>query len=296
MILRLPSLATLAAALIAAAPGRADDALRRELDRTFSEWRGAMATHSLEGWRQSTAASRQMATRNLIVSQKQPFPEALFNFPLRAPETTTMRFVKAEARGPTAHLVYFGKVEMGIPEAGEVPDNLLVLKFISEAGRWKFDTLRLVNLANSPDVRATLKNGGSTAFLDEPEIKPTGTAPDVPKPCPPPDHIAALQVMSLGYSTNASVNGFALPVVADAAEQHIIIGGLKDGENALKLEVKPTPVAEGSARHLQVNAIIYTTDPKRRTIKVFTWKPPGETAPEFTEQKIFVNKITMRPD
>ena len=163
----------------------------------------------------------------MIVSQKQPFPQALFDFPLRAPEPGTLRFMKSEANGPTAHAVYFGKVDVGIPDAGEIPENLLLLKFINESGRWKFDTLRLVNLAGAPDVRASLKNGGSSGMLNSPEFVPSGIVPPPRSSCQAPDHVAALQVASLGYATVPRVNGFALPVVADAAEQHIIIGGLK---------------------------------------------------------------------
>lgn len=271
-----------------------DDALRHELERAFSGWRTAIATRNLASWKENTASFRQVETRNMIVSQKQPFPQALFDFPLRAPEPGTLRFMKAEAKGPTAHAIYFGKVDVGIPDAGEIPENLLLLKFVNESGRWKFDTLRLVNLASAPDIRASLKSGGSTGMIDSPEFAPSGSVPAVQKLCPAPDYVAALQVVSLGYATLPRVNGFALPVVADAAEQHIIIGGLKAGENTLTLEVKPTTVAEGSARHLTVNAVVLSGNESKPTIRVFTWKPTGETAPEFTEQKIIVNKITMR--
>lgn len=273
-----------------------EDSLRRDLERAFSGWRTAVVTRNLAAWKDNTAASRQMETRNMIVSQKQPFPQALFDFPLRAPEIGTLRFIRAQAKGSTARAVYFGKADVGIPDAGEIPENLLLLNFINESGRWKFDTLRLMNLAGVPEVRASLKSGGTPAMLNSPEFGPDGVLPPTPKPCAAPDHIATLQIASLGYATAAKVNGFDLPVVADAAEQHIIIGGLKDGENTLTLEIKPTVVAEGSARHLVVNAVLLTGNEARPVIRVFTWKPPGTSAPEFSEQKIIVNKITMRGD
>jgi hypothetical protein len=273
-----------------------DDTLRRELERAFSIWRTAIVTRNLAAWKENTASFRQMETRNMIVSQKQPFPQALFDFPLRAPETGTLRFIKAEAKGATAKAVYFGKIDVGIPDSGEIPENLLLLNFIYEAGGWKFDTLRLMNLANAPSVRASLKNGGAAGILKSPEFSPDGVLPPTAKSCPVPDHIATLQIASLGYATAATVNGFTLPVVADAAEQHIIIGGLKDGENTLTLEIKPTLVAEGSARHLEVNAVVQTSNKAKPMIRVFTWKAPISSAPEFSQQKIIVNKITMRGD
>ncbi len=286
-----------AACLALALNASADEAtLRRDLEKTFSEWRTAISTHNLASWQQRTASSRQLLTRNLIVSQKQPFPQALFDFPLHAPETSTLRFIKAEEKGATANLLFFGKADLGIPDPGEIPEQLVLLKFINEAGRWKFDTVKLINLESAPEILATLKNGNAATALNMPEFSPTGIVPPTPKACPSPDHMAALQITSLGYATSATVNGFAVPVVRDAAEQHLIIGGLKDGENALTLEIKPTPVAEGSARHFEVNAIVVTGNEKKPSIRVFNWKPEGETAPEFIEKKIFVNKITLRPE
>ncbi len=287
----------LATCLAIALNASADETtLRRDLEKAFSEWRSAIATHNLAGWQQTTASSRQLLTRNLIVSQKQPFPQALFEFPLHAPETSTLRFIKAEEKGATANLIYFGKADLGIPDPGEIPEMLVMLKFINESGRWKFDTVKLINLTSAPEILATLKNGNANAALNMPEFSPSGIVPPTPKACPVPDHTAALQITSLGYATSATVNGFAMPVVRDAAEQHLIIGGLKDGENNLTLEIKPTPVAEGSARHFEVNAIVITGDAKKPSIRVFNWKPEGETAPEFSEKKIYVNKITLRPE
>ncbi len=266
--------------------------LRRELEHSFSQWRSAIGTHNLGDWQRATATYRQVMTRNAIVSQKQPYPQALFDFPLRAPEIGTLRFLRATAKGPTATLIYFGKVDLGIPDT-EVPENLLLLKFINEGGHWKFDTLRLINLAEAPDVRSALKGGGSATMLEDAEFQPSGVAPEVPKLCPNPDNVGGLQVIALGYAVTARVNGFELPTVADRAEQHLIVGGLRDGENSLSLEIKPTQVAEGSERHLEVSAVVLTHKPEKPEIQVFNWTPQG-AAPATSEQKIYVNKITLK--
>jgi hypothetical protein len=274
---------------------RADDAtLRRELDRAYSSWRDALVTRSFSGWQQATAASRQVITRNLIVSQQQPCPSALFALPMKPPETTTLRFVKVQAEGDTAHLVYFGKVDIGIADPAEIPDNVLLLKFIKETTGWKFDTTRLINLAPVPEVRAALGNGGSSAFLNEPEFLPTGKIPSVPKACPVPDRIGVLQVASFGYQTQAQVNGFEVASVENNAEEHIIIGGLRDGENPLTLSVKTLPIPPGDERSLEVNAIVLTGKQERPTITVFSWKPESKTVPEEVKLLIHVSKITLR--
>lgn len=285
----------ISASLLCAILVHAEDAgLRRELDRAYSAWREAIVSRSLSGWQQTTAAHRQVQTRNLIVSQKQPFPNALFDLPMRPAETTTLRFLRADASGNTAQLAYFGKVDIGLIDPTEIPENILLLKFVKEATGWKFDTTRLVNLAGAPDVRAALQNGASTPFLQDAEFAPDGVVPATPKPCPVPDRIGVLQVASFGYVTKATVNGFEVATVQNNAEEHIVIGGLKDGENPLVLSVKPLPVEEGAEKAVEVNALVLTGNEKKPTIRVFSWKPEGKTIPEEVKQIIHVSRITLR--
>ena len=271
-----------------------DGELRRELERVYSAWRSSMESRDLAGWQRSTAAYRQAVTRNIIVSQKQPFPGALFALPMHPPSTSSLRLVKTEVVGPTAHLVYFGKVDLGITDSGEVPENLLVLKYIKEAGNWKFDATRIINLAGAAEIRAQLKNSGNSPALNDPDLIPSGAIPATPAPCRAPDHIALLQISSLGYSTGAKVNNFDIATVTDTAEQHLIIGGLNNGENPLKLTIKPTEVAEGVKRELQINALVLTGEEGRPTIRVFTWKPTGETAAGAVDLIIHVNRLTLK--
>ena len=267
---------------------------RRAMERSYSAWRNAIGARDLNGWRQATAAHRQMLTRNLIVSQKQPFPDALFNLPMRPAEISTLRFLEAKVNGPTAHLAYFGKVDLGLTESAEVPENILILKFIKEPTGWKFDTSRLINLASAPEVRASLKNGGSDPALNDPSFQPSGVTPAIPKPCPLPDRIGVLQIASIGYATKATVNGFEVATVQDNAEEHIIIGGLRDGENPLLLEPVAQPVPEGAERQLEVHALILTGDQNRPVIRVFSWKPEGSVPDGPVKLTIHVSRITMR--
>ena len=280
--------------LFAVALPAEDYALRSELERTYSAWRSALAARDLTGWQRATASYRQMATRNLIVSQKQPFPDALFNLPLRPAEVTMLRFIQLKVAGNTAHVAYFGKVDLGLIDPSEIPESILILKFVKEATGWKFDTSRLLNLGGSPEIRAALKNGGNTQVLDEPSLAPSGIVPVTAQACPVPDRIGVLQVASIGYATRATVNGFEVATVQDNAEEHIVIGGLRDGENPLLLEVKEVPIPDGEERHLEVNALVLTGDEKKPTIRVFEWTPQGKSLAEPLKLTIYVNRITLR--
>jgi hypothetical protein len=271
-----------------------DPELRRNLERAYSSWKQALIAQDLSGWQQSTAAHRQVATRNLIVSQKQPFPNALFALPMRPPEIATLRCLGTTVKGNTANVAYFGKVDLGLVDPTQIPDSLLILKFVKESSGWKFDTTQLFNLGPAPEIQAALKSGGRATFLDNPEFAPTGEVPPVPKACPIPDRIGVLQIASFGYATRASVNGFDVATVQDNAEEHLVIGGLKNGDNPMVVETKQIPVPEGQERSLEINALILTGDQKRPTIQVFSWKAESHPVTEFQKMTIFVNKITMR--
>ncbi|MEZ0276836.1 MAG: hypothetical protein ACAH88_18145, partial [Roseimicrobium sp.] len=212
----------------------------------------------------------------------------------RPPEISTLRFLGTTVKGNTANAAYFGKVDLGLVEATQIPDSLLILKFIKESSGWKFDTTQLFNLGSAPDIQAALKSGGRATFLDNPEFAPMGEVPPVPKPCPIPDRIGVLQIASFGYATKAAINGFDVATVQDNAEEHLVIGGLKNGDNALVVEAKQVPIPEGAERSLIINALVLTGDEKRPTIQVFNWKPETHPVTEFQKMTIFVNKITMR--
>ena len=62
-----------------------DNSIRVSLESAYEAWRRAMDGGDLGLWEQTTAFSRQIETRNRIVSQKLIFPQALFEDPVAAP-------------------------------------------------------------------------------------------------------------------------------------------------------------------------------------------------------------------
>ncbi len=273
----------------------ADDLkLRSTLDRVYLEWRGAVITRNMEAWKRYTTGYRQMVSRNLIVSQGQPYPEAIFDLPVAPPEILKLKLLEAEAVGPTAHLVYFGKVDLGLGVTGEkLPNNLLVLKFLNETGEWRFDSSKFINLNDSPDIRKACEEGHPD-FLKDPPFNPPGVLPVIPKPCARPEKVAALRIEAVGYEVKARINGYDYPVVADNAEQQVIIGGLARGDNDLLLDIKPIPAAKNEDRILNVQAIMYTGDPKHPTVKVFDWTPRYHPAEPNVKLNMSLNNVTMK--
>ena len=143
----------------AAAQGaQPDNTIRVSLESAYEAWRGAMAASDLPKWESTTAFSRQIETRNQIVSQKLPFPQALFDDPVEAPTLGGLIALGVLSTGDTATSTYFGKANFGNEPGVEITDNLLVLHFLREDGRWKFDNLRLVKLGNDTEILLQIRN------------------------------------------------------------------------------------------------------------------------------------------
>ncbi len=293
----MPRLTHLALALTlllacAGAPAAEDTALRTTLEKIYHDWRSALINKNMDAWRRTTALSRQVITRNLIISGGQVYPDSIFEIPIQPPDITRLRLLECEAKGATAHLVYFGKVDLGL-DADEIPDNVIVVRFINEKGAWKFDTNRIMNLTASPEVRAALQNGKAD-FLNDPAFTPNGVVPPTPAECRKPPYIAAVQIQSYGYETRASMSGFEYGPVADNSEQHLLMGGLAWGKNDLKLRLKVLPIPEGEERLLEVNAIIINNARAKPQVRVFSWDTQSaKPAPEI-DLEVWVTGATLR--
>lgn len=232
-----------------------DAALQPRLEKAYQQWRAAVIKQDPHAWAAAITRYRQVVTRNLIVSQKQPFPSAVFAVPLDPPDITGLKLLEAQAVGETAHLLYFGKVNMG-GDADKIPDAVLMLKFLNDQGAWKFDSTKLLRLTEQPELATQIRNGGKLDFLDWPQFTPPGKAPAVPVLCDVPDNVAGCTLQSYGYETRMDINGFAYPAMQDHAEKLFVIGGLKDGSNSLTLEVKPTEIPAGEERLLQLDFFV----------------------------------------
>jgi len=273
-------------------PSQQTGELRAQLERVYHDWRGAVINRDVRAWQRSTSRYRQVHTHNMIVSQRGRYPEAVFDVPLRPPEITTLRLLEAEAVGDTAHLVYFGKVDLGI-EAESIPENLLLLRYIREPEGWKFDTSRLINLEGVPDVRASLRQGGDPDFLEKPEFTPPGKAPPVPPVCKVPDYVAAFHVQAFGYEVAVKINGFDYPPVKDIAVNQLIIGGLDRDKNDLSMNIAATELPEGEERLLEINVLVVTQDPKN-PVNVYRYRTTDPNPEATRRDAIWVNNSTLK--
>lgn len=262
-------------------PGHGQDgdaALRATLEKVYSRWRDAMLSKDANAWAASISRYRQTVIRNSVVSERMPFPDAVFASEVKPPVLTGLRLLEAQAVGDTAHLVYFGKIDMG-QDKELVRENILKLKFLRENGAWKYDSNRISRLDNAPEVLKSLQEGRRPDFLDSPEYTPPGTTPQPPPLCRVPDYKAGCKLQTFGYETIMSMNGITYEAVRDGLDQQILIGGLVNGHNEITLNIKPVPRPEGEKAALQIRVYRLSKDPGKPGTEVLRWQAPDSGAP-----------------
>lgn len=279
----------LPALLLCVFPAGAEE-LRFELERTYRGWSGAMSQRSLSLWQQHTAASRQVLTRNYVISRKADWPAAIFDLPFRLPEIATLRHIATFERGDTANLIYFGRVDFGLLE-GNVPENILLLKFLREKGRWKFDNTKFINLESDPGVRQLILND-ELEFLQDPEFQPSGELPPVPRSIEGFDHPGEIWVASVGYETTVKIGDLHVTQVGNNIVTDVVIGGLSRSGLPISVGVRDLPLPPGAERTLAVE--IYALRPGKPAVRVWEHRPPEEKALEPLATRVFANAVTMQ--
>jgi hypothetical protein len=217
---------------------RGDEQLRVELEKSYTAWRDSVIRKDARMWQQVTAEHRQIEVRNRIVSEKLPFPAAVFDLPAPPPALAGLKFLKASRNGRTAKAAYFGKVDFGV--GGEPTENLLVLAFVQGgAGQFLYDRADFVNLTALPDVRKELAEGDLSYLEGVPEAKPSGIVPSKPIAVQPATTIAKVYVFCPGREVQVQVNKVSRHRFANAKEAETVLGGGRDGLNEVQYAIKP---------------------------------------------------------
>ena len=287
-------LSLLLAGMVGNAHGQVSSADRVAMDRAYSAWRTAMITKDGAAWEKATAPSRKVATKNLAISQRHAFPKSLFEVPVMPPSVLQLRFLDEQVAGDWGQLFYFGKVDMGVGDEIEIPENLLILRFIRDGGTWLFDSLKFVNLEGSDEQRAQL-SAGDLAPLREGGFSLPEAPPTVGKIVSYPDFVGHLQITANGYRATASVNGNHCGIVENANVTNLVIGGFDQGANKLVVEVDRLPLEDETKRFFTMQAFVLTGERDRPRARIFLHQPEDMHAiPERIETDIWANAVTIQ--
>ncbi len=263
--------------LVLLRPAQAE--LREDLERSYTVWRNAMIGKDMRAWAAVTAAHRQVEVKNRIVSEKLPFPEAVFNLPAPPPSLDGLDFLTAKQNGRTAKSAYFGKVDFGV--GGEPSDNLLVLSFVSGTRGWHYDRADFVNLTALPEVRKELAAGNLSYLAGVPEAQPSGSVPPTPVAVNPATTIAKVYVFSPGREVQVQINKVSRHRFANAKEAETVLGGARTGNNEVQYAITKLEGGTGEEA-LTIRVYLMSEVPGTKPLKAFEYQvEPGGSFEAF---------------
>ncbi len=255
----------------------AQDNLRPALETTYSAWREAMIRRDPSAWQRVTAEHRRVEVRNRVISEKMPFPAAVFDLPAPPPSLQGLKFLDAKQNGATAKASYFGKIDFGI--GGEPTDNLIVLSFIKGGGGWLYDRADYVNLTALPAVRKELAAGDLKYLKETPEAQPTGQVPIPPLAANPAKYVAKVYVFCPGREVQVQVNKISRHRFANAKEAEIVIGGALDGPNEVQYSIKKLEGGTGK-EVMTIRVYLMSSIQGEKPIKTFEYQIGAGEAPK----------------
>lgn len=233
----------------------------------YNTWRVAMMQGNENAWRNATTQSRQVKVRNLIISQKGRYPQDIFRDQPAPPALENFAYVGALA-GPTNRTLaatYLGKVQLG--EKGKSEMNALVLEFVHEGGKWRYDQSRFFNLARLPQVEKRLRNGELTVLQEQDGFHPYTEAPKAPPACPYPQLIGKVFADVQGREIDMRINGISLHHFADERRADVISGGLKRGLNTISYTIRTKDAKQQS--DMAIGLFVMPETPGNKAVCVF---------------------------
>lgn len=277
--------------LVFASLAAAQENLRPALETTYRAWREAMIRRDASIWQRVTAEHRRIEVRNRIVSEKQPFPAAVFDLPAAPPSLEGLQFLDAKQNGATAKASYFGKIDFAV--GGEPSENLLVLSFTKGSGGWLYDRADFVNLVALTAVRKELAAGNLKYLNETPEAQPTGHVPPTPVAAPPAKCVAKVYVFCPGREVQVQINKISQHRFTNAKEAEIVIGGALDGQNEVQYSVKK--IEGGTGKEVMTIRVYLMADVAgQKPVKTFEYQiAAGETPKPFGTGNFTLDAATV---
>lgn len=270
----------------------AQEELRPILETTYNAWRHAIVSRDFPAWERVTASNRKIEVRNLIYSEKRPFPGTIFNIPAAPPALGGLKFLEVTQSGPTAKASYFGKVDFQVD--GTPTDNLLVLSFLREGNSWLYDRADYVNLVALPEVRRELAEGNLEYLKETPEARASGQLPPAAIPINPAKYIAKVYVFSPGREVHVQINKISRHRFANAKDAQIVIGGAKDGANEIQYSVKKLEGGTGTEA-MTIRVYLFSEVEGVKPVKVFEYQlQEGQQPKDFGTQIFTVDDMIVR--
>lgn len=255
---------------------------RTMLEETYKKYIAACKSGKATALQETMSSFQYGTLKNNLANVKRDLtPELIKSMAEDVPDISKMRFVKVLENGPTAGLLYVRDSQER--DASNKPRvTFAFIKFVNENAVWKVDGMMD---AGYPKY---MKDGTETQFNmgDLPaSLAIDGKVPRPPEPIPVSYATGFLDIFSYGYRATVSINGVEQAVDAVGSTSMLIKGGLRKGENSIKIAFVKAGEESSSAPSVSIRRILG----KREVKEVFKFEPKknieGEHALIFTIPK-----------
>ena len=206
------------------------------------------------------------------MSEKKAFPGTLFSVPVVPPTLKGLKALRVSSRGATATAVYFGKIDFGV--GGDIPENLLVVTYVNEAGMWKYSEVDFIRLNELKDVRAQLK-AGNLKYVNQAAFAPDGKVPVKPIEVRGAQYIAKVYVFCPGREVRMKVNKVSDHRFQNTKMSEVVIGGAHQGLNEVQFSTKALEGSTGKEA-LSIRVYMMSAIPGVAPVKVYEYQVPAE--------------------
>jgi len=262
-----------------------DDAkLVKHLRQVYDGWRSAMIRKDGNAWKRLTSQVRQVNVRNRVLSERRPFPGAVFAVPAAPPNLASLKALRVRVNGPTAKATYYGKVDFGV--GGKPTKNLLVISYQQETSGWKYHGSEFINLSALPEVRKEI-DGGNLKFVDHEDFKPNGVREKPPiavRGVAP--YIAKAYVYCPGREVKLLINNISSHIFQDTKAAEIVIGGAFFGENSMQFAIKDIPGGNPNDP-MTIRIYLFSQIPGTKPLKALEYQLENGEKPEANGTKRF---------
>lgn len=252
---------------------------RKALEGAYKKYIAACNSGSANALKETMSSFQYgTITNNLASAKRELTPELIKSIAEDAADIFKMKFVSLFQNGPTAGLLYVQDSQER--DASNKPRvTFTFIKFVNENALWKVDGMMD---AGYPKYQ---KDGTETQFnMDDlpPSLAIDGKVLKAPEPIPVSYGSGFLDVFCYGYKTTVTINGIEQVVDGVGSSSMIIKGGLRKGQNDVKITFSKFGEQSSSGPSVTIRRIIN----ERETIEVFKYEPKqsveGEHALSFT--------------
>lgn len=272
-------------------------ALRADLEKAVAAVKAACEAGNEAQLKEAVSSRIYAQMKNGLASSARDIDAAVFAMILKAePDLSKYVLAKAMEKGPTAGLIY--KRDDSNANDATPKVEFILRRFVKENGSWRMDT-------NARTTVDKVKADGTATGLDDLKWSADAAIDGVVREAEPllakADFVGGINASRKNCAVEITINGVRQKIPNNNSDSGSafgsIWGGLKKGENTIKIVVTPlNDKAKKVEAKVKIDAAM--PDPanpnKRTSVEVFSWKP--ELSGGMThEAKFTVPESTTQP-